>query len=101
VLSEVLPKCANQLEAALRRIRRRDLASQVKDLRIYGRCGCESKCGTFYCLPLETYRQVSRFGTDTTGIVTESKGKIIRVETLDPEIEAALEALPLDSGDFG
>jgi hypothetical protein len=92
-LRDVLPECAKQLEAALRRIKRRDLASQVKELRVYGRCDCGSKCGTFYCLPREAYQQAARFGSDITGVVTESKGKIIRVETLDAETGAALAAL--------
>lgn len=92
-LKDVLPQTVKDLERALRQAKRPDLAEQVKELRIYGRCGCGARCGTFYCVPPDQYRRLAPFGSDMTHVVKESKGLIIHVETLDPAVDDVLQAL--------
>ncbi len=91
---EGFPKLAKELQAKLRKIGYPDLAVQVPDLRIYGRCPCETPdCGTFYCVPREEYARLARASYETGAEATVAKGKIIRVETLDSEVDAVLKRL--------
>jgi hypothetical protein len=90
LLREVLPEIAKALRADLRKIGRVDLAEQVFGLRIYDRCRCASpNCGTFYCAPEQERMDLAGHGTDV-GDVTVAKGKIVRVETLSPDVETVL-----------
>jgi hypothetical protein len=99
---EVLPQLAKSLQSDLSMRGRADLAAQVPDLRIYGRCPCQRPgCGTFYCAPSKEYARLARVGSDTWDPVTVAKGKIIRVETLDPEVDAVLKRLFPDSENAG
>jgi hypothetical protein len=98
LLRDALPELGKLLAADLRKIGHPKLAEQVTDLRIYGRCPCGKPCGTFYCAPLEEYKKLAPFGGDV-GDVTVAKDRIIRVETLDSEVEAVLDRLFPITGD--
>jgi hypothetical protein len=98
---DALPHLVKPLEANLRKMGHRQLAAQVHDLRIYGRCPCRApNCGTFYCVPPDEYKRLAGLGGDI-GDVTVAKGKITRVETLDSEVDAVLDRLFPDLGDAG
>ena len=90
LLREILPEFCEKLEARLCAIGQRQIAKQVPELRIYGRCPCSSRqCGTFYCVPPEEQQSLSGRGHDVDD-VTIAEGKIVRVETLDPAVDAVL-----------
>jgi hypothetical protein len=89
-LRDVLPDIAKALRADLRQIGQKGLVAQVRDLRIYDRCRCGSvPCGTFYCVPQAELRELGRQAVDV-GDVSVAKGRIVRVETLSPEVDAVL-----------
>jgi hypothetical protein len=92
-LRDVLPELAEELRVRLRRVGERALSEQVRELRIYGRCCNASPCGRFYCLPQEQRRALILKGLarDLFGVdVTVAKSRIIAVETLDSNVDAAL-----------
>ena len=85
-----LPELAKTLRADLRKIRQAGLADQVVDLRIYDRCRCDSpNCGTFYCVSEQERKKLAGHGHDI-GDVTVANGRIVRVETLSPEVDRVL-----------
>jgi hypothetical protein len=71
----------------------KELADEVADLRVYGRCCNASPCGRFYCVPREERRELHRRGlTRNVGLeLTVAKGKIVEVETCSPDVDAALQ----------
>src|SRR5258708_3194169 len=90
---DALPPFTKPLAASLRKIGHPELAIQVPDLRIYGRCPCTGpNCGTFYCVPRDEYKRLARLGYGI-GDVTVVRGTIIEVETFDSEIVAVLDRL--------
>jgi hypothetical protein len=92
---DVLPDFCKKLKTILRKT---EFAAQVIDLRIYGRCACGSRCGTFYCIPLDEYAKLAPFSDGVLDPVTVAKGRIIRVDTLaDPEVDAVPRELFPDS----
>lgn len=93
LVRDVLPDIAELLRRALRKT---VVAEQVADLRIYGRCPCGAPaCGTFYCVPPEEHGKLVRHhGSDgSLDPVTVSNGRIITVQTLDPQVDAVLDRL--------
>jgi hypothetical protein len=94
-LRDVLPSLAINLLADLRKLGERDLSEQISELRIYGRCCDASPCGRFYCLPTDERRELHRRKlTRTVGLeYTVANGRIVEVETLSPEVDAALKAV--------
>jgi hypothetical protein len=93
LVNELFPKLANQIFRDLLKLKRNDLAEQVMSLRIIDRCRCGAEaCGTFYTEDAEPRRR--RRGADLTlhcgASVTEAGGKIVRIETLDPQVEEVL-----------
>lgn len=97
LVRDVLPEISTLLKRVLHKT---EYAAQVPDLRIYGRCPCGGpNCGTFYCVPAIDYKELARSGTDgLLDPVTIAKGRIIRVETLDPKVDAVLDDLFPESG---
>jgi hypothetical protein len=94
LVREVLPEFAQKLRTSLLRMRQPQLAEQVPELRIYGRCDCGmADCSTVYCVPPDERERLRGFGDDTYDPVTVAKGKIVSVQTLDPEIHAILKQL--------
>src|SRR5437868_3802384 len=94
-LGDVLPSLVVALRADLRKIGERELAEQVKDLRIYGRCCDVSPCGRFYCLPKDERRELYR-RKQTRNVGMEyvvANGKILEVETLLPEVDTVLRSI--------
>jgi hypothetical protein len=102
-LREELPEIAKIVEAELRRMREKDLAAQVRELRIYGRCRCGAPpCGTFYCVPYEEYAELLRkhLYRDIGTLVGVAKGRIVRVETLDDRVDEILDRLFPEDADL-
>jgi hypothetical protein len=96
LLQETFPELAKEMYADLRKLKRLDLAEQISMLQIIDRCRCGLEgCGTFYTELTPNRR--SRSGVDMTlqcgATVTELRGTIVRVETLDPTVEATLRRL--------
>lgn len=93
LLRDVLPDLAKRLRGSLRKAGHRDLAKQVQELRVYGRCCDASPCGRFYCFPPKERQELWRKGIalDLPGVdVTVARDLIVAVETLDPEVDRAL-----------
>jgi len=91
LVRDVLPELSRQLKTILRKT---EFAAQVPDLRMYGRCTCGSRCGTFYCVPPDEYKKLAPLSDGMLDPVTVAKGKIIRVDTLgDPSVDAVLQEL--------
>ena len=55
IVSEVLPKLADELIEGLDSVGRGELASQVPSLEVWGRCSCDDDfCSSFYTAALPT-----------------------------------------------
>ncbi|MGJ5816076.1 hypothetical protein [Paludibaculum fermentans] len=95
LVRELFPELAKQVLRDLRTLRRNDLAAEVMNLRVEDRCRCgAAMCGTFYTQGAD-FRK--RMGTNGIAImlecgatVTEAKGRIVEIETLDPHITEML-----------
>jgi hypothetical protein len=94
LVRDAFPHLAKPLAASLRKRGHPELATQVPDLRIYGRCPCKARnCGTVYCVPPEEYKRLVRL-VCAIGDVWVARGTIIiEVETLDSEVDAVLDRL--------
>lgn len=96
LLFEIFPQLARGLVRDLRRAGREDLANQLAGLRVADRCRCGAlACGTLLSSASTT---VGNGGVDATlmlgnGNVSVSRGQIVSIETLSPEIEAVLRQL--------
>lgn len=98
LLTDVFPALARQILLDLRKLKRLDLADQIKTLEIVGRCRCgRDHCGTFHTMPLaerQKFRGDSGAMFPMCGaILTEAKGHIVNIETLDPQVESILRQL--------
>jgi hypothetical protein len=92
---ELFPELASRILRDLRRLKRTDLAEQVANLSIVDRCRCGSEaCGTFYTQADEFRNRLPKHGTDIMlecgANVTEVNGKIVEIETLDPQVDETL-----------
>lgn len=103
LLRDVLPELVKQLRVSLRKAGYRDLSEQVQELRVYGRCCNASPCGRFYCAPEDERRALWRRGiaAGVPGVdVMIARGRIIEVETLDPDVDMVLRQIfPQAEGD--
>ncbi len=95
LVHELFPELAKQIFRDLRRLKRTDLAAQVMSLHIADRCRCGSEaCGTFYTQGTESRKRMPRHGTDLMlecgANVTEVDGRIVEIETLDPQVNETL-----------
>ena len=92
LLTDVFPALARQILLDLRKLKRLDLADQIKTLEI-GR----DHCGTFDTMPLaerQKLRGDSGAMFPMCGVIlTETKGHIVNIETLDPQVESILRQL--------
>jgi len=86
---DVLPEISTLLKRVLHKI---ELAAQVHDLRIYGRCPCGGpNCGTFYCVPPDEYKRLLRFGSDgSIDPVTVALGRSFVLRLLTPVLKPFL-----------
>lgn len=92
-LRDVLPDLARVLRDQLRKSGERDLAEQIQELRIYGRCCDATPCGRFYCLPKEERRRLQREGRVRSvggGEIYAANSGIVEIETLLPEVDEVL-----------
>jgi len=95
LVRELFPELAKQIFHDLRRLKRYDLAADVMNLRVVDRCRCgESVCGTFYTQDAELRKRIGTNGIDIMldcgATVTEAKGRIVQIETLDPYVTETL-----------
>ena len=95
LIPELLPDLAEQIFHDLRQLKRNDLAGQVMNLRIVDRCRCGSEaCGTFYTQEAEFRKRTPTHGNDIMlncgANVTEVDGRIVEIETLDPQVNRTL-----------
>ena len=90
-LRDVLPELAKLLRADLLKIGQRELAEQIADLKIYGRCCDASRCGTFYCLPPNERTTLRRTGRQRAiGDMVTLNGRIAQVDTCLSEVDSVL-----------
>jgi len=95
LVSELFPHLTKQVLRDLRRLKRADLAEQVMQLDIVERFRCGmNTCGTFYTQTIEFRKRIAEHGTEIMlecgASLTEVDGKIVEIETLDPEVEVSL-----------
>jgi hypothetical protein len=90
---DVLPELVKLLQRDLIQGGRQDLAHSVTELRIYRRCDCPQRCGTFYCLPSQDLPRDGENASDLVGTVTITVAgdRILRVETLDSTVDDVLD----------
>ena len=90
-LRDVLPALAPLLRAGLRKIGERDLADQIQELKIYGRCCDASPCGTFFCVPKDERRNLHSKGlAHSVGDFVVANGRIAEVTTCSSEVDTVL-----------
>ena len=95
LVRELFPELAKQILHDLRRLKRSDLAAEMMNLRVVDRCRCgEPVCGTFYTQDADLRKRIGTSGIDIMlecgATVTEVKGRIVEIETLDPQVTEML-----------
>jgi len=95
LVREVFPELAKEILHDLRRLKRNELAAEMTNLRVVDRCRCgEAVCGTFYTEDADLRKRFGASGIDIMlecgSTVTELKGRIVRIETLDPQVTEML-----------
>jgi hypothetical protein len=95
LVRELFPELAKQILHDLRRLKRNDLAAEMINLRVVDRCRCgEAVCGTFYTQDADLRKRIGTSGIDIMlecgATVTEVKGRIVEIETLDPQVTEML-----------
>jgi hypothetical protein len=94
-LRDVLPQLAADLRHSFRQEGERELADQIHDLRIYGRCCDGSPCGCIFCLPGDERRHLSVHGRKLEWVADciVVDRKIVEVETFSAEVDAVLRSV--------
>ena len=95
LVRELFPELAKHILQDLRRLKRNDLAAEMMNLRVVDRCRCgEAICGTFYTQDADLRERIGASGIDLMlecgATITELKGRIVRIETLDPQVTETL-----------
>ena len=83
-LAEALPLFSAELEAALRRQDRSDLASQVSRLPLVNRCRCgDDFCATFYTAPVPR----GAYGSGHENVIVETIEGMVILDLVNGEIK--------------
>lgn len=84
LLRDVLPSFGDELKELLVRRGELELAAQVPDLRIAGRCHCgDDFCATFYVRP----KRSGPFGPDHRNVWLEPEKGIVSLDVVNGKIE--------------